>query len=211
MIRLRHVRVRFGAVTALHLEELDLREHESLGVMGPNGSGKSTLLRVLAGLQLPTEGEVQGLPAPGRIVLVHQEPYFFSGSVRDNLVYALRLAGRNAAEANDWLGRARASHLASRPARALSGGEQRRLAIARALAVHPEVLLLDEPFAGLDADHREIIRDELASFGGTLVVASPEQDQLQFQNVVRLEHGEGNGDDGAADPRRPRRVEGELG
>ena len=193
MIRLRHVRVRFGAVTALHLEELDLREHESLGVMGPNGSGKSTLLRVLAGLQLPTEGEVLGLPAPGRIVLVHQEPYFFSGSVRDNLVYALRLAGRDAAEAEGWLERACASHMANRPARALSGGEQRRLAIARALAVQPQVLLLDEPFAGLDSDHRGIICDELASFGGTLVVASPEQGQLQFQRMVHLQHGQGNG------------------
>jgi len=186
MIRLSNIQVRFGQVMALTLDELELREHEILGVAGPNGSGKSTLLRVLAGLLVPTAGEMSGLPAPGRVVLVHQEPYFFNGTVRENLAYALRLAHRDINETAGWLERACASHLADRPAQVLSVGEQRRVAIARALAVHPQVLLLDEPFAGLDGEHRKIIRDELAIFGGSMVVAAPEHDHLDYQKVLTL-------------------------
>ncbi len=186
MIRVRNLRVCFGDVAALRLDNLDLREKETVGVVGANGSGKSTLLRVLAGLLPPTSGTISNLPRPGRVVLVHQEPYFFSGSVRENLTYALRLAGRPVSAAETWMQRAQAEHLAERPARTLSVGERRRLAIARALAVEPQLLLVDEPLAALDAVHRDIIRNELADFDGTLLVAAPADDGMGYDRVVRL-------------------------
>jgi len=186
VIRVRDLRVCFGSVTALRLDRMDLREKETVCVVGPNGSGKSTLLRVLAGLLPPTSGIISNLPRPGRVVLVHQEPYFFAGSVRENMIYALRLAGRPAAVAEIWMQRAKAEHLADRPAMTLSVGERRRLAIARALAVAPQLLLVDEPLAALDVRHRDIIRNELADFAGTLLVATPVVDGLDYDRVVRL-------------------------
>ncbi|MCZ6650307.1 MAG: ATP-binding cassette domain-containing protein [Acidobacteria bacterium] len=186
MMSVRDLRVSFGAVTALRLDNLDLREKETVGVVGPNGSGKSTLLRVLAGLLPPTSGTISNLPRPGRVVLVHQEPYFFAGSVRENLAYALRLAGQPASVVETWMQRAQAEHLADRPARTLSVGERRRLAIARALAVAPQLLLVDEPLAALDAVHRDIIKNELADFSGTLVVAASTADGLSYDRIVRL-------------------------
>jgi energy-coupling factor transporter ATP-binding protein EcfA2 len=123
---------------------------------------------------------------PGKVVLVHQEPYFFTGTVLDNLVYALRLAGRDVAEASGWLQRAGAVHLADRPAQKLSVGEQRRLAIVRALAVHPQVLLLDEPFAGLDAEHLQLIQAELTAFEGALVVAAPDLGHMKLKSSIHL-------------------------
>jgi len=186
MISVRDLCVRFGNVTALRLARLDLAEKETVGVVGPNGSGKSTLLRVLAGLLPATSGTISNLPRPGRVVLVHQEPYFFAGSARENMAYALRLAGRPASEAEGWLQRAQAEHLADRPARTLSVGERRRLAIARALAVAPQLLLVDEPLAALDTVHRDIIKNELADFPGTLLVAAPVVDGLTYDRIVNL-------------------------
>ncbi|MFQ5670141.1 MAG: ATP-binding cassette domain-containing protein [Acidobacteriota bacterium] len=186
MIRVRELLVQFGSVTALRLSRMTVKQSEKVGVIGPNGSGKSTLLRVLAGLLPPTAGDVTGCPRPGRIVLVHQEPYFFRGHVRDNLTYALRLSGRPVGEADTWLARARARHLADRPAREISVGERRRLAIARALAVRPGILLLDEPLAGLDAVNQEIIRSQLEDFPGTLVVAAPEDHPVGCNRVIHL-------------------------
>jgi len=186
MISARNLRVSFGEVTALRLAALDLRAHETVGVIGPNGSGKSTLLRVLAGLLPPSAGTITDLPRPGKVVLVHQEPYFFTGSVRENLAYALRLTAQPAAGVEHWLQRAQAEHLADRPAMALSVGERRRLAVARALAAAPELLLVDEPLAALDAVHREIIKNELAGYSGTLLVAAPVPDGLAFDRVITL-------------------------
>jgi len=186
MMQLEDLRVCFGSVTALRLARLELREKETVCVVGPNGSGKSTLLRVLAGLLPPTSGTIRGFPPRGRVVLVHQEPYFFAGSVRANLVYALRLAGQPVSAAETWMQRAQAEHLANRPARTLSVGERRRLAIARALAVAPQLLLVDEPFAALDTVHGDIIRNELADFAGTLVVAAPTADGLSYDQIITL-------------------------
>jgi ABC-type sulfate/molybdate transport systems ATPase subunit len=189
VIRGERLRVRFGAVTALSLDRLEIAAGERVAVTGPNGCGKSTLLRVLAGLLAPTSGRITGAPPPGRTVLVHQEPYFFHGSVRRNLAWALRTARRPAAEIEDWLQRAHAVELAERPAQALSVGQRRRLAVARALAAAPDVLLLDEPLAGLDARNRRIILSELELFRGTLVVAMPESNGIRTDRTVSLAAG----------------------
>ncbi|MDX1593374.1 MAG: ATP-binding cassette domain-containing protein [Gammaproteobacteria bacterium] len=126
-------------------------------VMGPNGAGKSLLLRLLHGLLVPTAGEVRwngrvfDEAARRRQALVFQRPVLLRRSVLANLEFVLRLvpgAGRD--EALQWLEHVGLAAMAERPARRLSGGEQQRLAMARALALRPEVLLMDEPTASLD-------------------------------------------------------------
>ena len=129
-------------------------------IMGPNGAGKTLLLRVLANLTRPDRGAVRwGGKIPTRTLapkvgVVFQKPVLLRRSVLQNVKYALAAVGlelraRNE-RAREALELASLSHLASAPARVLSGGEQQRLALARALAADPEVLLLDEPASSLD-------------------------------------------------------------
>jgi molybdate transport system permease protein len=186
VISVRDLTVRFNGVEGLRLDTLDIAANERVGIGGPNGSGKTTLLRVLAGLLAPTHGEVAGVPPPGRTVLVHQHPYFFRGTARDNVVFALRLKHRPPAEADVWLDRLGIRHLADRTAQVLSAGERRRVAVARALAAAPEVLLLDEPFAALDDEGRASLGAALAGFGGTLLIAAPHVDDAPVDRVVEL-------------------------
>ena len=186
MIRLRGIEMRFRDVHALSLDSLEVGPGESLGIRGQNGSGKSTLLRILAGFLRPTSGTVEGLPPPGRAVLVHQRPYLFRGTARDNVEYALRIRRRPLAEADAWLDRLGAGHLGERRAADLSGGERRRVAIARALAAEPELLLLDEPTAALDEPGIEALREALATYEGTLIVAAPDLTALAPLQVVNL-------------------------
>ncbi len=127
-------------------------------VIGPNGAGKSVLLRLLHGLLAPTVGRIvwNGPPqrAARRQAMVFQRPVLLRRSVLANALYPLRLAGVPRAErdarAQSALTLVGLAGLADRPARKLSGGEQQRLALARAAALHPEVLFLDEPCASLD-------------------------------------------------------------
>jgi tungstate transport system ATP-binding protein len=127
-------------------------------VMGPNGAGKSLLVRIIAGLIRPTGGRVSygGAAQPGRnrIAVVFQRPVLLRRSVRGNLAHALGVYGVPRAERrrliDELLALGQLENLAERPARVLSGGEQQRLAIVRALAARPALLLLDEPAASLD-------------------------------------------------------------
>ena len=127
-------------------------------VMGPNGAGKSLMIRLLAGLLRPSAGRITyggaETPAPHRIAIVFQRPVLLRRSVRSNLDHALKLYGvpRGARPARiaDLLAEAGLAEMATRPARVLSGGEQQRLALVRALAARPALLLLDEPAASLD-------------------------------------------------------------
>ncbi len=184
MIRLEAIEVYFGQVHALSLPVLEVEHGERLGVQGPNGSGKSTLLRVMAGLIRPTHGQMTGMPPPGRTVLVHQRPYLFRGTAEENVAWALRVCRRDTASAGAWLARLGAGHLAGRKAVDLSGGERRRVALARALAVQPEVLLLDEPYAALDDVGVAELVVALEAFTGTIVIAGPDLEGLP---VARLE------------------------
>ncbi|MCL4798176.1 MAG: phosphate ABC transporter ATP-binding protein [Burkholderiales bacterium] len=128
-------------------------------IVGPNGAGKSVLMRLCHGLLAPTTGRIEwrgaGASAVGRRqAMVFQRPVMLRRSAQANIEYALALHGvprrDRWALARDALGRVGLGHLAERPARVLSGGEQQRLAIARAWALRPEVLFLDEPTASLD-------------------------------------------------------------
>jgi ABC-type multidrug transport system ATPase subunit len=138
---------------------------------------------VLAGLLEPTEGRVE---APRRTVLVHQQPYFFRGTARENVAYALKLNRLPARDAGEWLARLGAAAFADRPASTLSEGERRRVAVARALAARPEALLLDEPFAGLDREGRATVVAALEAFEGTLVIAAPGLEEAPVGRIVDL-------------------------
>ena len=149
--------------------DLVLRRGDVLAVLGPNGAGKSTLLAALAGLVAPLGGSVV---SRGRVAAALQAPALANRSVRANVEAALAWWGVTRGDRRE---RARAAlrtlgvaHLEDRPARALSGGEARRVHLARAIAVMPDVLLLDEPFAGLDTPTRADLLDD-----ATAAIADP--------------------------------------
>ena len=166
--------VRAGGRVVLDVPSLDVVPGETLAVLGPNGAGKSTLLRALALLHQDRTGTVllDGSRADRRhlrrsVVAVLQRPVVLRGSVRRNVASALLLRGTRRAEAyraaDPWMDRLGIGHLADQSAGSLSGGERQRVALARALAVGPRVLLLDEPFAGLDATTRSDLVADLRS------------------------------------------------
>jgi ABC-type glutathione transport system ATPase component len=148
----------------LHIDALDIAGGEVLAILGPNGAGKSTLLKALAGLEPLDAGEVIR-SASGPITMVFQRPIALAGSVRHNVQIGLRASGIGAEEAEER-GEEALEHfgiagLIDRRASRLSGGELRRLALARAFALRPEVLLLDEPFDDLDANAQESLSHDL--------------------------------------------------
>jgi ABC-type sulfate/molybdate transport systems ATPase subunit len=144
-----------GSHTVLHDVDLELRGGELVALLGPNGAGKSTLLDALSGALAPAAGTIE---RDGRVALALQSAEMARRSVLANLTSALGWWGVPRAEraqrARQALEAIGAGHLAQRPATALSGGERRRVHLARVLAVRPDVLLLDEPFAGLDPEVR---------------------------------------------------------
>jgi tungstate transport system ATP-binding protein len=152
---------------------LDIVAGPSTIILGANGAGKSVLMRLMHGLLHPTGGSISW-SRPGRHAMVFQRPVMLRRSALDNVVYALRHAGvadceKQAHAALDEVGLA---HLAARPARVLSFGEQQRLALARAWALHPEVLFLDEPTASLDPSATREIETVIRAFdaSGTKIV-----------------------------------------
>jgi ABC-type sulfate/molybdate transport systems ATPase subunit len=148
----------------VHRVSLELRQGELVALLGPNGAGKSTLLDALAGALAPAAGSVA---RHGRVAVALQAPDLARRSVLANVTLALAWWGvpraERAARARDALRALSAEQLASRSAATLSGGERRRVHLARALAVAPDVLLLDEPFAGLDAETRGVLLADAVS------------------------------------------------
>jgi ABC-type sugar transport system ATPase subunit len=144
--------------------DLELRRGEVVAVLGPNGVGKSTLLATLAGLLPALGGRVE---LHGRVAAALQAPALARRSVRANVEAALAWWGvprpERRARADDALARLDAERLAERAADELSGGEARRVHLARALALRADALLLDEPFAGLDAPTRAELLQDAAS------------------------------------------------
>ncbi len=190
--------------TVLQVERMALRAGGIAALVGPNGAGKSSLLEVLAFL-LPARGTVRFFgsePPPGpdaRLVgLLPQRPYLFDTSVEANVGWGLRARGVSRRERT---GRVRAaleevglSGFGGRRARALSGGEAQRVALARLLVLEPRVLLLDEPFNHLDPESRERIEavvEERARQGVTVVMAThdPGPARRLGARVWRLEAG----------------------
>ena len=152
VLRASGLRARRGEREVLRGVDVELARGEVVVVLGPNGAGKSTLLSVLGGIVEPSGGTLE---RRGRVALALQSPDLASRTVRANVELALAWwrapREQRAARATDALKLLRADQLAERRASELSGGERRRVHIARALALHADALLLDEPFAGLDA------------------------------------------------------------
>ncbi|MGI9429585.1 MAG: ATP-binding cassette domain-containing protein [Bythopirellula sp.] len=146
---------------------------ERVAVLGANGCGKTTLLRVLAGLTTDFSGKCRVAVDPRRRTYMHQQPYLFRGTVLANTRYGEQ-HGAGQGGAHDWLERLQIGHLAERSTADLSGGERRRVALARALATRPQLVLLDEPLADLDDEAAKVVCDVLAQLEETtVVVASP--------------------------------------
>jgi tungstate transport system ATP-binding protein len=175
ILEARDIRVQYGPRSVLEVEELAVRRRETLALIGPNGAGKSTLLRVLGLLERPARGEVwlDGQPvawgrdllaARRRFASVFQEPLLTDTTVEQNVALGLGLRHmpREAIRerAAHWMDRLGIRGLGGRQARTLSGGEAQRTSLARAFAIEPDVLLLDEPFSALDPPTREdLLRD----------------------------------------------------
>jgi ABC-type sulfate/molybdate transport systems ATPase subunit len=207
-LSVRDVRVRRGGRQVLEVDHLDVKPSEHVFVLGPNGAGKTTLLRLLAAVDRPEHGtvEVGGVPTRRlrlderrRIGYVTQRPALLSTSVLRNVELPLRWRKiprpQRRAVAMAALERLQVAHLADRSARALSGGEQQRVNLARSLACDPDVLLLDEPAAGLDAEARAVffadLERALADRATTTVQVShrPEEALRHADRVVVLVAG----------------------
>jgi tungstate transport system ATP-binding protein len=197
LFSLHGVSVDFGRVQALSACTLRVAAGERLALIGSNGSGKSTLLRTLHGLVQPAAGHFQA-DANARQAMLFQRPYLLRASVLNNVALGLWLQGvawkAARARALAALERVGMADLAGRNARALSGGQQQRAALARAWALGPQVLLLDEPTSSLDpAAKREVERlmAEFADDGMTLIFSSHNLGQVKrlASRVIYLEHG----------------------
>ena len=201
------LRKRYGRRLLLEDIELELGAASCTLLTGENGAGKSTLLRILAGLEKPERGSFrlgrQLYPSWRKarrrlqqaVMYLHQQPYMFDGSVQYNLRFAL--AGRDehqerlVRQALQWIDM---ESFRDTPARTLSGGERQRVALARAWLASPEIMLLDEPTANLDAESRtwtlELLQ-QLRDQGMTLVIASHDPHHFEALTGHRLDlrHG----------------------
>jgi tungstate transport system ATP-binding protein len=169
-----------GGRTIIERMSLTLEAGASTLILGANGAGKSVLMRLMHGLLAPSTGRVSwsGAGARRRQAMVFQRPVMLRRSALANVVYALEVAGVPAAGrerlAREALAEVGLSAAAGRPARVLSSGEQQRLALARAWALHPEVLFLDEPTASLDPGATHEIENIIRAFdaAGTKIIMS---------------------------------------
>jgi len=170
--RLQNVVKSYGDSTVLEIAELEVPAGDVLCLLGPTGAGKSTVLRLLGGLEPPTSGGVRfhnadfngsNLPPPvrRRITMVHQRPHLLTGTVQFNIEYGLRIRGASnrLERVRDVLKRLGMKGLADQSAQTLSGGQIQLVALARALVIEPEVLLLDEPTANLDPARVALVED----------------------------------------------------
>lgn len=170
LYRLHDLQKSHGSTFTLHVHQLDVRRGEVLGLLGPTGAGKSTLLQLLVGLETPTSGDIRfdgspfistdlPLPTRRRMTLLHQRPVLLTGSVRLNVEYGLRLRGSQdrSRKVEGVLDRLGLTKIALQSAQTLSGGQVQLVALARALVIEPEVLLLDEPTAHLDPAHVALV------------------------------------------------------
>ena len=161
----------FGALRVFEDVVLDVGSRESISIVGPSGCGKTTLLRCIDGLVAPTEGEVRidGVavkkPPKGVAVVFQHFGLFPWKTVYENVAYGLRLAGASKQDIAEkvpyFINLVGLAGFEKAYPYQLSGGMQQRTGLARALAVEPEVLLMDEPFASIDAQTREILQFEL--------------------------------------------------
>ncbi len=194
IIQIRNVTKRFGQLAAVDDVSLDIMPGEFFVLLGPSGCGKTTLLRMIAGFELPTEGQIlidgqdmTGVPPNQRPVNMVFQSYavFPHMNVRDNVAYGLKIARTPKKDIRDRVDEALAlvklDGLGDRMPDQLSGGQRQRVALARSLVMRPKVLLLDEPLSALDAKLRAAMQFELADLqekvGITFVTVTHDQDE----------------------------------
>lgn len=207
-VELRQISKRFGSTIALENIDLQVTPGELLFLLGPSGCGKSTLLRIIAGLLEPTGGRILfdgrdvtalGTENRGAVMCFQNYALWPHMTVRQNVGFGLSLRGGNgadqAARVTEMLRLVQLEPLAERKPNALSGGQQQRAALARALAVEPKCLLLDEPLSNLDAKLRLDMRNEirrLCKSGGytTIYVTHDQKEALSIADrIVLLKDG----------------------
>jgi sulfate/thiosulfate transport system ATP-binding protein len=207
-IAVHHVSRRFGDFTALDAVSFDAPGGSLTALLGPSGSGKSTLLRVIAGLEAPDDGRVEILGQDVTVLPVQKRGVGFvfqhyaafrHMTVADNVAFGLRVRRRPRAEVRsrvaELLDLVQLEGLAGRYPSQLSGGQRQRMALARALAVEPQVLLLDEPFGALDARVRKDLRAWLRRLHDethvtTLLVTHDQEEAMEVADrIVVVNHG----------------------
>jgi iron(III) transport system ATP-binding protein len=200
---------RYGTFEALKGFSLDIAPGEVVCLLGPSGSGKTTLLRIASGIEKPTGGRVliNGLEVAGperfvpperrNVGLMFQDFALFPHlSIRDNVAFGLKSLGREVAgrEALAALARVGLEHYANAYPHTLSGGEQQRVALARALLPRPAVMLMDEPFSGLDVQLRERLQEETLALlretrATSLIVTHAPAEAIRMGDRIAVMHG----------------------
>lgn len=203
LLMVEELRIERGGVQVLDLPRFHLAAEEKVAIIGPNGAGKSSLLLGLACLMGRNNGRIvfkgeeirPGMETGYRrkIAMVFQEPLLFDITVLDNVAQGLRIRGMNRTEARqracESLEMFRVGHLAGRSAHKLSGGEAQRVSLARAFAVRPELILMDEPFSSLDLPTRIELAEDLGRIlheSGTAAVIATHDRIEAFRVVDRL-------------------------
>jgi len=184
LFHLSHIRHNYNGRFVLDIDELTIQRGELFAIVGPSGAGKSTLLRMLNFLESASAGIIcyKDQPTPSldltrQIATVFQHPILLHRTVRENVGYGLRLRDqRNDKQVDEIIARVGLAAFAASAADSLSGGERQRIALARALVLNPEVLLLDEPTANLDPHNvsliESIIREENEQRGTTILLVT---------------------------------------
>jgi len=201
LIELEDVTKNYGDVTALDYVSLKVRQGEIFTIAGPNGSGKTTILRIMALIDNPTSGEVQfnGVKVIDenrsqirtKCTMVFQKTALFNTTVYKNIAYGLKLRGFSKKEieerVKDALGLVKLNGYEKHMAKRLSGGEQQRISLARALVLDTELLLLDEPTANLDPKNMSIIEETVSRVNrerkNTVVMAT--HNLFQAENITK--------------------------
>ena len=176
LLKTKDLKVERGGLDVLEIPDFSVQEGEVLAIIGPNGAGKTTFLLTLARLLKPSQGDLifkgQSIDLPEiafsyrrKLAMVFQEPLLLDTTVFNNVAAGLKIRkmGKKEIEKRvaEYAGLVGISHLLDRSARKLSGGEAQRTSLARAFAVEPEIILLDEPLANLDAPSRSLLIDDL--------------------------------------------------
>ena len=175
LVKLEHVSKQFShngtGIEVLHDINLAIAEGEFVCLVGPSGCGKSSLINLIAGLERPSSGQVLvdgvpvSAPGPDRVVVFQEAALFPWLTVRANVEFGLKMGGVSAAErrskSSEYLRMVHLTRFADFYPHQLSGGMKQRVALARALAMDPKILLMDEPFAALDAQTRRLLQEEL--------------------------------------------------